>query len=108
MPDRSSENPADDTSTTRVEHEVEEARLRVEQLQTDYEELLSDSDVIQEDRDAAALLLSAARSALETAEDAMVRVKAGSYGRCEVCDEEISQERLAAIPDAVRCVRCSA
>lgn len=107
MTDRSSSSPADEESVLLLRLEVDEGRDRVEQLRVQYEELLADPDVIQEDRDSAALLLSTARSALETAEEALRRVSAGTYGRCESCGEQISPERLAAVPDAVRCVRCS-
>jgi RNA polymerase-binding transcription factor DksA len=96
-----------DSRNARLDREVDEARVRVEQLRTQYEELLADPDVIQEDRDAAALLLSTARSALETAEEAQRRIREGTYGRCGSCGEQISPERLAAVPDAARCVNCS-
>ena len=32
----------------------------------------------------------------------------GGDGRCSDCREEIGAERLAAIPSAMRCVRCQA
>jgi DnaK suppressor protein len=34
------------------------------------------------------------------------KVNKGTYGTCEECGLEISEERLAAIPFAVRCIRC--
>ena len=102
-----STEPQTDETAAGLEDEVDAARARVRELQSQYEELLADPDVIQEDRDTAALLLSTARSALETAEEALRRVSAGTYGRCESCGEEIPAERLAAVPDAVRCVNCS-
>lgn len=30
----------------------------------------------------------------------------GSYGSCEVCGGPIGQERLAAVPEATRCISC--
>jgi|WetSurMetagenome_2_1015567.scaffolds.fasta_scaffold415587_2 DnaK suppressor protein len=30
----------------------------------------------------------------------------GSYGICEECGAEISEERLAAVPYAIRCIQC--
>jgi DnaK suppressor protein len=30
----------------------------------------------------------------------------GGYGKCEVCGGEIGEERLAAVPDATRCISC--
>lgn len=35
---------------------------------------------------------------LEEISDALDRVESGEYGRCEVCGEEISDERLTALP----------
>ncbi|UDY36098.1 TraR/DksA C4-type zinc finger protein [Dermatobacter hominis] len=107
MPNRSIDHETDDDAAAGLRAEVDAARARVDELQAEYEELLADPDVIQEDRDAAALLLSTARSAFETAEEALRRVGAGTYGRCESCGEQIPAERLAAVPDAVRCVACS-
>ncbi len=36
---------------------------------------------------------------------ASAKLDEGSYGRCDVCGEEIGAERLEALPWAVRCVR---
>lgn len=36
-------------------------------------------------------------------DDALARVDDGTYGRCEVCGDEIPDERLAAVPWARRC-----
>lgn len=32
----------------------------------------------------------------------------GSYGLCESCGQSIGEERLAAIPEATRCISCQA
>ncbi|MCP4020846.1 MAG: RNA polymerase-binding protein DksA, partial [Desulfobacteraceae bacterium] len=37
---------------------------------------------------------------------ALVRVEDGTFGRCEVCEEEISLERLNARPVTTQCVEC--
>ena len=34
------------------------------------------------------------------------KLNKGTYGLCEECGQEISEERLAAMPFAVRCIRC--
>ncbi len=39
---------------------------------------------------------------------ALARIEEGTYGICESCGEEISEGRLAAIPEATRCVNCAA
>ena len=39
-------------------------------------------------------------------DEALVRLDAGTYGRCVECDEEILERRLRALPFAVRCTAC--
>jgi DnaK suppressor protein len=44
----------------------------------------------------------------EQAERARDRQAQGGYGICEDCGRKIGEERLAALPDATRCVACQA
>jgi len=44
----------------------------------------------------------------EQAERARNRMAQGAYGVCEDCGQRIGDERLAALPDATRCVTCQA
>jgi DnaK suppressor protein len=39
--------------------------------------------------------------------DALARIEQGTFGRCENCHQEISRERLEALPYARYCVRCA-
>ena len=39
-------------------------------------------------------------------DEALRRVDAGTYGRCEHCGEAISPKRMAAVPEATACVTC--
>ena len=39
--------------------------------------------------------------------DALERIDAGTYGRCQVCGEPIPFGRLEGIPDAQACMSCS-
>ncbi|MGV6819794.1 MAG: TraR/DksA family transcriptional regulator [Parvularcula sp.] len=39
---------------------------------------------------------------------ALDRIKAGTYGICTVCGDEISPERLDAVPWAATCRKCAA
>ena len=43
---------------------------------------------------------------LKEIEDALERIRDGSYGSCENCQGKIPKERLKAIPYARRCVKC--
>ena len=50
-----------------------------------------------------------ARSATESQARHAADLRAqGSYGVCESCGGPIGEERLAAVPDATRCVSCQA
>jgi len=35
------------------------------------------------------------------------KIREGTYGRCDVCDQPIPRARLRAMPEAVRCVPCT-
>lgn len=45
------------------------------------------------------------RRELDEVEHALQRIEDGSYGRCEVCGEPISPERLEVRPSATLCIR---
>lgn len=38
---------------------------------------------------------------------ALERIKEGTYGTCNVCNEKIPDQRLAALPYVVTCVNCA-
>jgi RNA polymerase-binding transcription factor DksA len=51
-------------------------------------------------------LLQSKAEALGPLDEALDRIKAGEYGDCVVCHVEISEQRLRALPFAVRCAKC--
>ncbi len=52
-------------------------------------------------------VLEAARAQLAAVDDALSRLDAGTYGRCDSCGEPIAAERLEIRPFATRCVACA-
>lgn len=44
---------------------------------------------------------------LASVQRALGRIDAGTYGLCPRCEEELSEARLEAKPDALLCVRCA-
>jgi RNA polymerase-binding transcription factor DksA len=50
----------------------------------------------------------ASRRALADTEEALARLSAGTYGRCEGCAGAIPAQRLAAMPETRYCARCAA
>ena len=39
-------------------------------------------------------------------DEALRRIKAKTYGKCQECEEEINHERLEAVPHARLCIKC--
>jgi DnaK suppressor protein len=50
-------------------------------------------------------LADSLRHQLDQVEKAFTRLDAGTYGTCDVCNEVIGKERLAALPATSRCVQ---
>jgi len=59
----------------------------------------SDRNFVLRIRDREHKLIKKIRAALDRIED-------GTYGQCEICEEEISLERLKARPVTTRCIKC--
>jgi RNA polymerase-binding transcription factor DksA len=45
---------------------------------------------------------------LADTENALTKISAGTYGRCEVCGKAIEPARLEILPQARRCMNCKA
>ncbi len=58
------------------------------------------------DRDFALSLLSQEQDALYEIEEALLRIREGTYGVCQISQQQIPQERLEAIPFARHTVEC--
>jgi RNA polymerase-binding transcription factor DksA len=56
------------------------------------------------DRTAALALREHAEAELREIDDAERRLDAGTYGRCEICDQPVGDERLEAEPATRRCI----
>jgi DnaK suppressor protein len=59
------------------------------------------------EQDVAISLLETEEQTLEEIAAALERTDNGTFGRCQECQEEISQERLHAIPYAPLCIDCA-
>jgi DnaK suppressor protein len=45
-----------------------------------------------------------ARGQLRQVDNALARIEAGTYGKCEVCGKEIPEDRLEAVPWTTLCI----
>jgi RNA polymerase-binding transcription factor DksA len=65
-----------------------------------------DAILATEDAEFRSLLLSKYLDRAAALDEARNRLKAGTYGICLACGEEIPAKRLAAIPEAMHCTPC--
>lgn len=80
----------------------EERRFRIEQLAA----LDAEDPATPRHAGVARLLATAARTALEEIDAALVRMEQGRYGVCVRCEHEIDAERLTVLPMTPLCMRC--
>ena len=58
------------------------------------------------DRGISADIMANLNANIERIDDALARATAGTYGKCAICDGDIAEKRLEAIPFAVTCIVC--
>jgi len=46
------------------------------------------------------------RRVLQCVNEALERMKEGTYGQCVMCEQEVQQKRLEAVPWARHCIEC--
>ena len=79
-----------------------------DRLQAEYDipQDVGDRSMIDTLEDTGLAVADIRRQELTRIEEAIQRVKAGRYGRCEECGEEISLARLKVAPYAPCCIDC--
>ncbi len=68
----------------------------------------ADSAQITEQRSEALAQIDQARNRLQQIDEALGRMREGTYGICVECSREINPARLEARPLSIRCVECAA
>lgn len=86
---------------------LQQRQFRLEQLQ-ELADLTADSspaggDVHDQVNE---ILRASAMSALADVDDALDRLRAGTYGTCARCTQQIPSERLEILPMSRHCMRC--
>ena len=70
----------------------------------DYDPNFADSSQVTAERGEAEALAGQLRESLDEVARALTRLEEGTYGRCEVCGEEIQPARLEAMPATRFCI----
>ncbi len=100
---------------TRLEEERDNLILQLKELGVDIEsgsveipvnEGFADSAAATAEKAETLALIDRLQVTLSDVEEALARMEAGTYGKCEVCGEEIPMRRLEARPHALRCISC--
>ncbi|MEX0664614.1 MAG: TraR/DksA C4-type zinc finger protein [Acidimicrobiia bacterium] len=99
----------------RLQNQAEELAAEAEQLaaereagDTQFDEESGEGDTVNVERERDLLLSATARQVVEEIDEALTRIKKGSYGVCKPAGRKLPLERLEAIPWANVCVDCKA
>jgi DnaK suppressor protein len=91
--------------TEMEEHQVKTEEKPVADV-SGYEDDLVDVATETFEREKGLALESGVQGLLEMVEEALRKIRAGTYGICEGCGQQIDANRLRAIPYARLCIRC--
>lgn len=77
------------------------------------DEIVSHGDLVDQsqnysERESLLGLAEHDRNRLLAIDEALVMIEKGTYGQCAMCNEEIPEPRLIAMPTAKYCVKCQA
>ena len=89
--------------TDRIETIESDIHHKKEPVEKDFAEQVTQ----RENDDVLSAIDDEAKQTIRLIDAALARIKAGSYGICAVCGEEIPEKRLAALPYATTCVKCA-
>jgi RNA polymerase-binding protein DksA len=97
-----------DTEQQTIERQLAEIGVEVngEGLQLDTTEGFADSAQVTAERSQTLSMIDQLRSRHHDVVDALGKLDAGTYGKCENCGKDIPVERLEAIPATRLCMEC--
>ncbi|MFP3455992.1 TraR/DksA C4-type zinc finger protein [Psychrobacter sp. SIMBA_152] len=86
------------------ESRIDKIEDHIQNPQDDLNEHWEDQAISYRQNDMRKNLMSEARQSLIYVENALGRIENGTYGECEVCGEQIEEQRLEALPYATLCM----
>ncbi|WP_372862453.1 TraR/DksA family transcriptional regulator [Psychrobacter sp.] len=92
--------------TLKEEYEtrIDKIEDHIQNPQDDLNEHWEDQAISYRQNDMRTNLMVEARQSLIYVENALSRIEDGTYGKCEVCGEQIEEQRLQALPYATLCM----
>ena len=89
--------------TQRIEAIESDVHHKKEPVEKDFAEQVTQ----RENDDVLGAIDVEAQQTVRLIDAALARIKAGTYGICSVCGEEIAEKRLEALPYATTCIKCA-
>ena len=86
------------------ESRIDKIEDHIQNPQDDLNEHWDDQAISYRQNDMRKNLMGEARQNLSYVENALRRIESGTYGECEVCGEQIEEQRLEALPYATLCM----
>ncbi|MEN8626239.1 TraR/DksA family transcriptional regulator [Psychrobacter proteolyticus] len=86
------------------ESRIDKIEDHIQNPQDDLNEHWEDQAISYRQNDMRKNLMSEARQSLIYVENALSRIENSTYGECEVCGEQIEEQRLEALPYATLCM----
>ena len=86
------------------ESRIDKIEDHIQNPQDDLNEHWEDQAISYRQNDMRKNLMSEARQSLIYVENALSRIENSTYGKCEVCGEQIEEQRLEALPYATLCM----
>jgi len=86
------------------ESRIDKIEDHIQNPQDDLNEHWEDQAISYRQNDMRKNLMSEARQSLIYVENVLGRIENGTYGECEVCGEQIEEQRLEALPYATLCM----
>ena len=92
--------------TLKEEYEtrIDKIEDHIQNPQDDLNEHWEDQAISYRQNDMRTNLMVEARQSLIYVENVLSRIENGTYGKCEVCGEQIEEQRLQALPYATLCM----
>ncbi len=92
----------------RLNELLKEATKTMSEMSSDTENFPDPTDraALESDRNFELRIRDRERKLIKKIKDALQRIEDGTYGICEQCGEEISEERLMARPVTTLCIKC--
>ena len=87
-----------------LERERDELRSQLGEQGIDFDENFADSGQVAAEQGEHRALVDRLTGALRDVERALGKLDADTFGTCEVCNEEIPEPRLEAMPSARYCI----